>query len=299
MLHFAKLVVEAGFPPGVINIITGYGKSAGAALASHMDVDKIAFTGSTAVGKQIMKMASSNMKNITLECGGKSPMIVFDDCDVEMAAAYAHEALMSNQGQTCTALSRYYVQEGVYEKFIEAFKKVTLEKSKIGNPFDADTFQGPQVSEVQMERVLGYINSGKEEGARVVTGGGRPQGFDGGFYVEPTIFADVNDDMKIMREEIFGPVASIAKFKTEDEAIARANDSQYGLGASIFTRDVVRVHRVARLLESGQVWVNSGNDPDIRMPFGGYKSSGIGRELGKYGLEIYTQIKAVHVNMRE
>lgn len=299
MLHFGKLVKEAGFPPGVVNIITGYGAKAGAPLAAHMDVDKIAFTGSTLVGKQIMKLASTNMKNVTLECGGKSPMIIFDDADIEQAANYAHQALMANQGQTCTALSRYYVQEGIYDKFIEAFKKVTLERSKVGNPFDEGTFQGPQVSKVQQDRVLGYIKAGQDEGARVVMGGGRPQGLDDGFYVEPTIFADVKDDMKIMREEIFGPVASVAKFSTEADAVERANDSQYGLGASIFTRDVVRAHRVARLIESGQVWVNSGNDPDYRMPFGGYKSSGIGRELGKYGLEIYTQIKAVHVNMRE
>ncbi|ANB13617.1 aldehyde dehydrogenase (NAD(P)(+)) ALD5 [Sugiyamaella lignohabitans] len=296
-LYFAKLVVEAGFPPGVINLFTGLGPVAGAHLASHLDVDKIAFTGSTVVGKQIMKYAASNLKNITLECGGKSPMIIFDDADLEKAAIHAHSALMGNQGQTCTAMSRYYVHEAVYDKFVELYKQQVLTKSKVGHPFDEDTFQGPQVSEVQQKRVLGYIESGKSEGAKVVIGGNVPKSLSNGFFVEPTIFSDVTDDMKIMREEIFGPVASITKFTDEHDVVQRANDSSYGLGASIFTKDLQRAHRVARDLESGQVWINSGNDSDYRIPFGGYKQSGIGRELGEYGIQIYTQVKAVHVNL--
>lgn len=298
MLYLSKLIVEAGFPPGVINIFTGLGRVAGAALAGHFDVDKIAFTGSTATGRIIMKLAASNLKNITLECGGKSPMIIFEDADISKAAQFGHLALMTNQGQICTAMSRFLVHESVYEKFIALFKEAVQKISKIGHPFDKDSFHGPQISDVQHKKVLDYIASGTNQGGRLVIGGKTPGEYSPGFFVEPTIFADVTDDMTIMKEEIFGPVASVSKFTTEEEAIERANNTSYGLGASVFTKDLVRAHRVARELESGQVWINSGNDSDYRIPFGGYKSSGIGRELGEYGLETYTQTKAVHVNMK-
>ncbi|KAA8905783.1 hypothetical protein TRICI_005240 [Trichomonascus ciferrii] len=295
MLYFAKLVQEAGFPPGVINIINGLGRVAGAALAAHMDVDKIAFTGSTATGKQIMKLAASNLKQITLECGGKSPMIVFDDADIDLAVKAAHGSLMANQGQTCTAMSRYFVHEKVHDKFVEAFKKKVLAESKIALPFEEGAFHGPQISDVQQKKVLEYIEAGKSEGGNVAFGGQKVEKYKDGYYVEPTLFTGVKDNMKIMREEIFGPVGAVATFSTEEEAIERANDTSYGLGASIFTKDIGKAQRVSLELQSGQVWINTDSNPDPRVPFGGYKSSGIGRELGNAGIEIYTQDKSIHL----
>lgn len=298
-LYLANLIKEAGFPPGVVNILNGLGRVAGAALVNHPDVDKVAFTGSTATGREIMKMAASTLKNITLETGGKSPLLVFEDADLEQAAKWAHIGIMSNQGQICTATSRILVQESIYDKFVALFKDVVASTSKVGDPFADETFQGPQVTKAQYERVLSYIESGKSEGATLVAGGEpyKNVGDGKGFFIAPTIFTNVKDHMRIYREEIFGPFVVVASFKTEEEAIAKANDTTYGLGAAVFTRDIERGHRVAAEIESGMVWINSSNDSDPRVPFGGVKQSGIGRELGEAGLEAYTQIKAVHLNM--
>lgn len=296
MLYFGTLVQKAGFPPGVINVLSGYGREAGAALASHVDVDKIAFTGSTATGKLIMEMAAkSNLKAVTLECGGKSPMLVFDDCDLEQAVKWAHAGIMYNMGQVCSATSRIYVQEGIYEKFVLAMKKYVEEATKLGDVMDETVEHGPQVTKEQQQRVLGYIEKGKQSGARLVTGGFAPK--REGYYIQPTIFADINQDMAIVREEIFGPVVVIGKFKTEEEAIKKANDTSYGLGSSVFTENLTKAHRVAAEIDAGTVWINSSNDSDIRLPFGGFKMSGIGNELGEYGLQTYTRVKAVQVNL--
>jgi aldehyde dehydrogenase (NAD(P)+) len=298
VLFMASLIPEV-FPKGVINIVNGHGREAGHALASHLDVDKIAFTGSTVTGKQIMKTASVNMKNITLETGGKSPLLVFDDADLEQAAKWAHIGIMSNMGQICTATSRVLVQEGVYDKFVELFKEVVKSTSKVGDPFADDTFQGPQVTKAQYERVLSYIESGKTEGATLASGGKafKNVGDGKGFFIEPTVFTEVKDDMKIYKEEVFGPFVVIASFKTEEDAIRMANDTTYGLGSALFTQNIQRAHKVAARIEAGMVWINSSNDSDFRIPFGGVKQSGIGRELGEAGLAAYSQTKAVHVNM--
>lgn len=299
ILVFAKLVKEAGFPPGVINLINGHGRVAGAAMALHPGIDKIAFTGSTATGKEIMKMAATTMKNITLETGGKSPLLVFDDADLDQAVKWSHIGIMSNQGQICTTTSRILVQEGIYDKFIEAFKKHTLETSKIGDPFAEDTFQGPQVTKAQYDRVMSYIESGKSEGATLSMGGEayKNVGQGKGFFISPTMFTNVKDSMKIFREEVFGPFVVVVRFKDEEEALSLANDTTYGLGSAIFTQDIVKAHRVARKIEAGMVWINSSQDSHYAIPFGGVKQSGIGRELGEAGLRAYSQEKAIHVNL--
>lgn len=298
ILYFANLIKEAGFPPGVVNIVNGHGRVTGAAIAQHVDVDKIAFTGSTATGREIMKMAAINMKNITLETGGKSPLLVFDDADLDQAVKWSHIGIMSNQGQICTATSRILVQEGIYDKFIAAFKDHVKQTSTVGNPFEDATFQGPQVTKAQYERVLSYIEAGKSEGATLLSGGVPHKDVGGkGFFIEPTIFTDVKDNMRIFKEEVFGPFVVVSSFKTEEEAIDRANDTSYGLGSAVFTENITKAHRVARKIEAGMVWINSSNDSDFRIPFGGVKQSGIGRELGEAGLEAYTNKKAVHVNL--
>ncbi|UPL03106.1 hypothetical protein LCI18_014040 [Fusarium solani-melongenae] len=280
-LYFGKLVVEAGFPPGVVNIVPGLGSVTGKALAEHMDVDKIAFTGSTATGRAIMRSAASNLKNITLECGGKNPSIVFDDADLDQA--------------TCISTSRIYVQECVYDRFIDKFAKVTRKHHLLGDPFDANTWQGPQISKAQYEKVLSYIEEGKKSGARLVYGGATHG--QKGYFIEPTVFADTTEDMKIVHEEIFGPVVAISKFKTFDEVLVKANNSCYGLSAAVFTENITKGHQMARRLQAGMVFLNSSGDTHYGVPFGGYKSSGIGRELGQYALDAYTQTKAVHVNL--
>lgn len=299
ILYLANMIPKAGFPPGVINILNGYGKDAGHAIASHLDVDKIAFTGSTATGKLLMKTASVNMKNISLETGGKSPMVIFDDADLEQAAKWAQIGIMTNSGQVCTATSRLLVQEGVYDKFVGIFKEVVKGAGKVGDPFESTTSQGPQITKAQYDKILGYVDTAKSEGA-ILTNGGAPDTAAGkgkGYFIEPTIFTGVTSEMKIYREEIFGPFVAVASFKTEAEAIAMANDTTYGLGASVFTQNLELAHRMASRIDSGMVWVNSSNDSDFRIPFGGVKQSGIGRELGEQGLAAYTQEKAVHVNI--
>ncbi|CAJ2500953.1 Uu.00g038060.m01.CDS01 [Anthostomella pinea] len=297
ILLLATLLPKAGFPPGVVNITNGFGAVAGQALASHMGIDKIAFTGSTATGKHIMKTASINMKNITLETGGKSPLLVFEDADIEQAAKWAHIGIMSNMGQICTATSRILVQDTIYDKFVDQFREVIKTTSTVGDPFAEGTFQGPQVTKTQYERILSFVESGKSEGATLATGGQSCPIEGKGYFIQPTVFTNVKDNMKIYREEVFGPFVVIASFKTEEEAIRMANDTTYGLGAALFSQSLELSHRVAARIESGMVWINSSNDSDVRVPFGGVKQSGIGRELGEAGLAAYTQAKAIHVNV--
>jgi len=301
ILVFANLIKRAGFPPGVVNILNGHGRVAGAAIAQHLDIDKIAFTGSTITGREIMRMASVNLKNITLETGGKSPLLVFDDADLDQAVKWSHIGIMSNQGQICTATSRILVQEGIYSQFVEAFKKHVKQTSVVGDPFNDTTFQGPQVTKAQYDRVLSYIESGKREGATLALGGEPHKNINNGngkgFFVTPTVFTDVTSNMTVFREEVFGPFVVIASFTDEADALAKANDTTYGLGAAVFTRDIVKAHRLARGVEAGMVWINSSQDSDFRVPFGGVKQSGIGRELGEAALEAYTNKKAVHVNL--
>jgi aldehyde dehydrogenase (NAD+) len=294
-LLFASLIKEAGFPPGVINIISGIGKDAGAAISSHMDIDKIAFTGSTLVGRQIMKAAAlSNLKSVTMELGGKSANIVFNDAEIENAISWVNFGMFLNQGQCCCAGSRIYVQSGIYDKFIEQFKARAL-LNKIGDPFATDTFQGPQISRLQYDRIMDYIEDGKKSGATVVAGGERYG--DKGYFIRPTIFSNVTEDMKIMQEEIFGPVCCISKFETEDDVIQAANNSTYGLASGIHTMNLNTAIRVSNSLRTGTVWVNQYNMLHHQLPFGGYKESGIGRELGEEALSNYTQTKTVSIRL--
>lgn len=293
-LHMAKLAVEAGFPPGVVNLLSGYGPTAGAAIASHPDLEKVAFTGSTEIGKVIMRDAATNLKEDTLECGGKSPNIIMDDADLDEAVGAAHAGLFFNQGQVCCAGSRLFVQEGIYDKFVE--KSVEEAKLRtVGDPFDPANAQGPQISEEQMKKILGYIESGKNSGAKTALEGGRVG--DRGYFIKPSVFVDADDSMQIAREEIFGPVMTILKFKTIDEVVERANSSIYGLAAGVFTSSIDRGLQIANSLRAGTVWVNCFDVFEAGAPFGGYKQSGIGRELGEYGLDAYTEVKTVCVKI--
>ncbi|CAO3630296.1 unnamed protein product [Cunninghamella echinulata] len=294
-LKVASLIKEAGFPPGVVNIITGYGHIAGDALSRHPKVGKVAFTGSTAVGRLIMKAAAeTNLKKVTLELGGKSPNIIFDDADLDKAVKWAHHGIFFNHGQCCCAGSRVYVQEGIYDKFVEKFKELTA-KTRVGDPLDETTYQGPQISQTQYDRIMGYIEHGKSEGATVAAGGKRFG--DKGYFIEPTVFLDVTPKMKIVQEEIFGPVVVISKFKDLDHVVELAHDTTYGLAAAIFTENVTRAVEVADKIEAGTVWVNCYNELDYNTPFGGYKQSGIGRENGEYALQNYLQVKSVKINI--
>ncbi|KAF5377739.1 hypothetical protein D9757_009381 [Collybiopsis confluens] len=284
-LKLAELVVEAGFPPGVVNIIPGYGATAGAAISLHPHIRKIAFTGSTLTGRKIQEAsAKSNLKVVTLELGGKSPNIIFDDADLEQAVKWSSIAIFSNSGQVCTAGSRIFVQEGIYDAFIKAFSAAAQNiNHKTGDPFAEGTVHGPVVSQTQLDRVLGYIKSAKDQGAKAFIGGERHDISDG-YYVKPTIFTDCTPDMKVVQEEVFGPVAAVVKFKTEEEAIEMANDTEYGLASAVFTENVGRAIRVSNALEAGMTWVNCNVATEYNVPFGGYKQSGVGRELGSYAI---------------
>jgi aldehyde dehydrogenase (NAD+) len=294
-LRIGELIVEAGFPEGVVNLLPGFGPTAGAAIASHMDVDKVAFTGSTEVGHLIMEAAAkSNLKRVTLELGGKSPNIVFADTDLDQAVEGAHFGLFFNHGQCCCAGSRVFVEEKIYDRFVEKSGE-RARKRTVGDPFDPKTEQGPQVDQSQFDKVMGYIESGRSEGATLVCGGDRVG--DRGYFIQPTVFADVRDDMKIAREEIFGPVMSVIPFKSLDEVVTRANRTEYGLAAAVWTRDIGKAHAIANSVRAGTVWVNCYNVLDPRAPFGGFKQSGIGRELGEYGLQQYTEVKTVIVKL--
>lgn len=294
-LRVGELLVEAGFPPGVVNLLPGYGPTAGAAIANHMDVDKVAFTGSTEIGRVIMQAAAtSNLKRVTLELGGKSPNIVFADADMDQAIEGSHQALFFNQGQCCCAGSRLFVEDKCYDEFVE--KSVARAKRRtVGDPFDKKTEQGPQVDSDQFNKVMGYIDSGKKDNAKLLTGGNRVG--DKGYFIEPTIFGDVQDNMKIAQEEIFGPVMSILRFKDLDEVVDRANKTLYGLAAAVWTRDISKAHAVANSVRAGTVWVNCFDVFDAAAPFGGFKQSGIGRELGEYALQNYTEVKTVTVKL--
>ncbi|GLJ16426.1 hypothetical protein SUGI_0279120 [Cryptomeria japonica] len=290
-LYCANLAREAGIPPGVLNVLSGFGDPAGAAISHHMDIDKVSFTGSTETGRKIMEAAAkSNLKRVTLELGGKSPLIIMNDADVEEAVNLAHQAIYFNMGQACIAASRIYVQEGIYDEFV---KKVVerAKKQVIGDPFTDGVHQGPQINKTQFDRILQYIEYGKQEGATLLTGGNRIG--DKGFYIEPTIFSHVKEDMKIGKEEIFGPVMSIFTFKSIEEAIELGNKTTYGLAGGIVTKNIDVANRLSRSIRAGIVWINCYAVFDGDAPFGGYKMSGIGRENGLYDLSNYLQVKCV------
>jgi phenylacetaldehyde dehydrogenase len=289
-LRLGELVMEAGFPEGVVNIIPGYGETAGAALVAHPDVDKVAFTGSTEVGKLIVHAAAGNLKKVTLELGGKSPNVVFKDADLNTAIPGAASAIFFNHGQCCCAGSRLYVEKAVYDQVVEGVAK-EAEKITVGSGLDPQTQMGPLVSEEQLKRVCGYLEAGFSEGAKAMVGGHKAG--DRGYFVEPTVLVDTKEDMKVVREEIFGPVVAAMPFTDPEEIIPRANNSEYGLAAAVWTRDISKAHRMAEQMRAGTVWINCYNVFDAALPFGGYKQSGWGREMGHEVLNNYTQTKAV------
>jgi aldehyde dehydrogenase (NAD+) len=294
-LRVAELALEVGFPEGVINVVPGYGPTAGAALTSHMDVDKVAFTGEGRTGQIIMEAAArSNLKRVSLELGGKSPNIIFADADLDAAIEGAYIGLFLNQGQCCCAGSRIFVEEKIHDEFVERITK-KAQARKLGDPFDLETEQGAQISQEQLDRILGYIQSGQSQGAKLLTGGKRWG--ERGYFIEPTVFTDVTDEMRIAQEEIFGPVMCILPFKDIDEVVERGNRTFYGLAAAVWTRDVTKAHQLAHRLRAGTVWVNCYDVFDAAAPFGGYKMSGIGRELGEYALQLYSEVKTVFVHM--
>ena len=298
-MELGKLIQEAGFPDGVVNIVPGYGETAGAALAGPPGIDKVAFTGSTEVGKLIAKAAANNLTKVSLELGGKAPNIIFADADMEQAVNGALMSIFFNQGQVCCAGSRLFVEESVKDEFLEKFKE-RAQRVNVGDPMDKATQMGPQVSAEQLNRIKSYVDIARGEGATVFAGGESPKlegSFQKGYFFQPTIFSDVKNQMRVAQEEIFGPVVSVIAFQDEDDLIKQANETLYGLSAGIWTRDIVRAHRFAKEIKAGVVWINTFNMFNAASPFGGYKQSGYGREMGKHALEMYTQIKSVWVDL--
>jgi acyl-CoA reductase-like NAD-dependent aldehyde dehydrogenase len=298
-MELAKLIQEAGFPEGVVNVVPGYGETAGAALASHPGIDKVAFTGSTEVGKLIAKAAANNLTKVSLELGGKAPNIVFADSNMDQAVAGAMMGIFYNQGQVCCAGSRLFVEETVKDEFLSKLSE-RAERIAVGDPMDKGTQMGPQVSEEQLNRIKGYVDIARNEGASVVSGGSSPdldEKFQKGYFFRPTIFADVNNKMRVAQEEIFGPVVSVISFKDEDDLLKQANDTIYGLSAGIWTQDITRAHRFAQEIKAGVIWINTYNMFNAASPFGGYKQSGYGREMGRHALDLYTQVKSVWVDL--
>jgi phenylacetaldehyde dehydrogenase len=289
-LRLGELIQEAGIPDGVVNIVPGFGETAGAALAAHPQVDKIAFTGSTEVGKLILQAAAGNMKKVSLELGGKSPNIVLEDADMKATIPGAASAIFFNHGQCCCAGSRLYVQEGAFDNVVQGIAE-RANKIHLGPGLDPSTDMGPLVSEEQLTRVCGYLESGLAEGAKALSGGGREG--NKGYFVKPTVLVNTTEEMKVVREEIFGPVVTAIPFRDLDDLIAKANDTIYGLAAGVWTRDIQKAHRIASQLRAGTVWINCYNVFDAALPFGGYKQSGWGREMGHEVLEAYTEVKSV------
>jgi len=294
-LYVTALFKEAGLPAGVLNVIPGYGPTAGAAISHHMEIDKVAFTGSTEIGKLIQQAAgASNLKNVTLELGGKSPNIVFPDVDIDHAVELSHFALYFNQGQCCCAGSRTFVHESIYDEFVK--KSVArAQKRVVGDPLSATTEQGAQIDKEQYTKILSLIDSGKAEGAKLECGGEAHGKV--GYFIQPTVFSDVTDNMRIAKEEIFGPVQQILKFKTKEEVIERANNTCYGLAASVLTKDLDTALYVSNSLRAGTVWINCYDVLTCQAPFGGYRMSGQGRELGEYGLAQYSEVKTVTIKL--
>jgi acyl-CoA reductase-like NAD-dependent aldehyde dehydrogenase len=298
-LELGRLIQEAGFPDGVVNIVPGYGETAGAALATHSGIDKIAFTGSTEVGKLIARAAADNLTKVSLELGGKAPNIVFADADMEQAVNGAMMGIFFNQGQVCCAGSRLFLDERIKDEFLERFKEKAA-RVKVGDPSDKTTQMGPQVSAEQLERIKGYVDIAREEGATVLTGGAPPAlegDLSNGYFFQPTIFGEVKNTMRVAQEEIFGPVTSVITFTGEEDLIRQANETVFGLSAGIWTKDITRAHRFARAIRAGTVWINTFNMFNAASPFGGFKQSGYGREMGRHALELYTQVKSVWVDL--
>jgi phenylacetaldehyde dehydrogenase len=291
-LRLGELIQEAGFPPGVVNIVTGYGETAGAALASHRDVDKVAFTGSTEVGKLIVHAAAGNLKKVSLELGGKSPNIVFADADLETAIQGAANAIYFNHGQCCCAGSRLYIEKKIFDKVVDGVKE-NAKKIKVSEGLDPQCEMGPLVSQEQLDRVLGFMESGEKQGAKTEIGGHRLG--DRGYFVEPTLITNARPGMKVLDEEIFGPVVCALPFEKTEEVAVQMNRTPYGLAGAVWTKDISKAHRLARAMKAGTVWINCYNVFDAALPFGGYKESGWGREMGSDVLELYTQVKAVCV----
>ena len=299
-MRLVEICREAGVPEGVVEIVTGSGSTTGEALARHPGVDKIAFTGSTEVGRRLMVCAAeSNLKKVSLELGGKSPFIIFPDADLDKAIDKLFGGIFVNKGEICNAASRLLLHEDIYESFTQRVVE-RASRLKVGNPLDEDTVIGAVVSEAQMNRILGYIEKGKAEGARLLTGGARDTEGEKarGFFVKPTVFGDVRPEMTIAQEEVFGPVLAILKFRDEDEAVRLANDSVYGLAAAVWTSDIARAHRMASRIQSGVVWLNTFNGFESNAPFGGYKLSGVGTDMSMYAVENYTRLKCVWVDIR-